>query len=136
VTEQVAASGSHTYFYELDQNYYSVTTEQTFIGQVLETLGLHSIADGAEGAAASGGYPQLSQEYIVKSDPDYVFLADTKCCKQTPQTVASRPGWSTMSAVQDDRIVPLDDDIASRWGPRIVDLMKVVATAIEEHPTA
>jgi iron complex transport system substrate-binding protein len=41
-----------------------------------------------------------------------------------------------MSAVQDDRIVPLDDDIASRWGPRIVDLLKTVADALKEHPTA
>ena len=90
VTKTVAASGSHTYYYELDQTYYSVTSA-TFIGQVFEALDLHSIADGANGAAASGGYPQLSQEYILKSDPDYVFLADTKCCKQTPGTVAQRP---------------------------------------------
>jgi iron complex transport system substrate-binding protein len=88
------------------------------------------------GGAASGGYPQLSQEYILNSDPDYVFLADTKCCKQTPESVAKRPGWPKMSAVQDGRIVALDDDIASRWGPRIVDLMKTVAQAIQEHPTA
>ena len=135
VTKTVAESGTHSYYYELDQTYYSVTSA-TFVGSVLETLGLHSIADAAKGAAASGGYPQLSQEYIVKSDPDYVFLADTKCCHQTAQTVANRPGWSTMSAVQDDRIVPLDDDIASRWGPRIIELMKTVANAIKEHPTA
>jgi iron complex transport system substrate-binding protein len=135
VVNTVAESGTHSYYYELDQTYYSVTSH-TFVGSVLETLGLHSIADAAKGAAASGGYPQLSQEYIVKSNPDYVFLADTKCCHQTAQTVANRPGWSTMSAVQDDRIVPLDDDIASRWGPRIVDLMKTVAKAIKEHPTA
>ena len=135
VTKTVAASGQHTYYYELDQTYYSVTSS-TFVGSVLKLLGLTSIADAAKGAAASGGYPQLSQEYIVKSNPDYVFLADTKCCKQTPQTVAHRPGWSTMTAVQDHRIVALDDDIASRWGPRIVELMKTVARAIEEHPTA
>jgi iron complex transport system substrate-binding protein len=136
VTKTVAASGPHSYYYELDQTYYSVTSTGTFIGQVLATLGLHSIADAAKGAAASGGYPQLSQEYILNSDPDYVFLADTKCCKQTPESVAKRPGWPKMSAVQDGRIVALDDDIASRWGPRIVDLMKTVAQAIQEHPTA
>jgi iron complex transport system substrate-binding protein len=134
LTTDVAASGDHSYFYELDQNYYSVTSADTFIGQVLETLGLHSIADAANGAAASGGYPQLTQEFILKSDPDYVFLADTKCCDQTPQTVAKRPGWSTMSAVEGNRVVPLDDDIASRWGPRIVDLLKTVADAVAAIP--
>ena len=135
VTKTVAESGTHTYYYELDQTYYSVTSS-TFVGSVLKLLGLTSIADAAKGAAASGGYPQLNQEYILKSDPDYIFLADTKCCDQTPQTVAQRPGWSTMSAVHNDRVVPLDDDIASRWGPRIVDLLKTVAKAIAEHPTA
>lgn len=136
VTKTVSAAGPHSYYYELDQTYYSVTSAGTFVGQVLDTLGLHSIADAAKGAAASGGYPQLSQEYILKSDPDFVFLADTKCCDQTPETVAARPGWSTMAAVQNGRVVALDDDIASRWGPRIVDLMQTVARAIEEHPTA
>jgi iron complex transport system substrate-binding protein len=135
VSKTVAASGAHTYYYELDQTYYSVTSS-TFVGSVLKLLGLTSIADAAKGAASSGGYPQLNQEYILKANPDYVFLADTKCCDQTPHTVAQRPGWSTMSAVQNDRIVPLDDDIASRWGPRIVELMKTVAQAIEEHPAA
>ncbi len=48
-----------TYYYELDQTYYSATSS-TFIGQLLALLGLHSIADAAKGAAASGGYPQLS----------------------------------------------------------------------------
>ena len=126
-------SGGATYYYELDQTYYSVTSA-TFMGQVLKLLGLHSIADAAKGAAASGGYPQLSAEFILKADPDYVFLADTKCCKQSPATVAKRPGWSTLDAVQAGRVIPLDDDIASRWGPRIVDLLQTVATAIKQHP--
>jgi iron complex transport system substrate-binding protein len=122
-----------TYYYELDQTYYSETSS-TFIGQVLHLLGLTSIADAAKGAAASGGYPQLSAEYILKADPDYIFLADTKCCQQSPATVAKRPGWSTLSAVRNQRVVPLDDDIASRWGPRIVELLRTVADAIKQHP--
>lgn len=128
-------AGGASYYYELDQTYYSVLTS-TFIGQVLKLLGLHSIADSANGAAASGGYPQLSAEFILNANPDYVFLADTKCCKQTPAKVAARPGWSTLDAVKGSRVIPLDDDIASRWGPRIVDLLQVVATAIKQHPVS
>jgi len=122
-----------TYYYELDQTYYSVTTA-TFIGQVLKLLGLTSIADAAKGASASGGYPQLNAEFILKADPDYVFLADGKCCKQSAATVAKRPGWTTMGAVKDGRVIPLDDDIASRWGPRIVDLLTTVADDLKQHP--
>jgi iron complex transport system substrate-binding protein len=130
---QAAPKRAASYYYELDQTYYSVTST-TFIGQVLRLIGLTSIADAAKGAAASGGYPQLSAEFILKANPDYVFLADTRCCKQSQVTVAKRPGWSSVSAVRAGRVVPLDDDIASRWGPRIVDLLRAVAEAIHEHP--
>ena len=122
-----------TYYYELDQTYYSVTSS-TFIGRVLHRLGLTSIADSAKGAAAAGGYPQLSAEYVLNADPDYVLLADTKCCHQTAATVAKRPGWSSLAAVRHARVVPLNDDIASRWGPRIVDLLRRVAATMRQHP--
>jgi iron complex transport system substrate-binding protein len=122
--------GPETYYYELDPTYYSVTST-TFIGRALSLLGLTDIADAASGAASSGGYPQLSSEYIVQADPDYVFLADTVCCGQDAATVTARPGWSTIKAVTDGHVVGLNDDIASRWGPRIVDLMRTVAAALE-----
>jgi iron complex transport system substrate-binding protein len=91
---------------------------------------MKSIADQAKGAAAAGGYPQLSAEYIVKANPDYIILADTVCCHQSATTVASRPGWATMTAVREHHVIALNDDIASRWGPRVVDLLQSVLTGI------
>jgi iron complex transport system substrate-binding protein len=123
-----------TYYYELDQTYYSATSS-TFIGQVLGLLGLHNIADAAKGAAASGGYPQLSGEFILKSNPNYILLADTICCGQSAATVAQRPGWSGLAAVKGGRVLGLNDDIASRWGPRIVVLLSEVAAEMRAHPT-
>ena len=121
------ASGAPlSYYYELDDQYYSVTSS-TFIGQVLSLLGLTNIADGA--STGGNAYPQLSAEYIVEQDPDMVLLADTKCCKQSADTVAARPGWSEMRAVTHDGVVALDDDIASRWGPRLPELLRAVAEA-------
>lgn len=124
-----------TYYFELDQTYYSVTSS-TFIGQVLGLLHMKSIADAATGAAASGGYPQLSAEFIIRANPNYVFLADTICCGQTPKKVAERPGWSVLSAVRRGHVVGLNDDIASRWGPRIVVLLRDVADSLKAHPKA
>ena len=126
---------SESYYYELDQTYYSETSS-TFIGQVLGLLGLHSIADAAKGAAASGGYPQLSGEYILKANPGYILLADTICCAQSAATVAARPGWSNLAAVKDGRVLGLNDDIASRWGPRIVILLREVAAEMKQHPVS
>jgi iron complex transport system substrate-binding protein len=122
-----------SFYYELDQTYYSVTTT-TFVGQLFKLLGLTSIADRAKGAAAAGGYPQLNSEYVVKSDPSFIFLADTKCCGQSARTVATRPGWSVLTAVKAHRIEAIDDDIASRWGPRVVDLLQAISAELKEHP--
>jgi iron complex transport system substrate-binding protein len=119
-----------TYYHELDDTYYTVTSD-TFIGQVYELAGLTSIADEVDDDA--GGYPQLSEEFIIDADPDLIFLADTKCCGQTAETVAQRPGWDQITAVRDGAVVELDDDVASRWGPRIVDLLRTVGDAVTAH---
>jgi cobalamin transport system substrate-binding protein len=121
------ASGT-SFYYEPDDTFYSVTSK-TFIGQLFVLLGLENIADAA--GKGSGGYPQLSAEYIIESDPDLIFLADTRCCDQSLQTVARRPGWGELTAVTDGDVVPLDDDVASRWGPRVVDLLRQISEAAD-----
>jgi iron complex transport system substrate-binding protein len=114
-------------YHELDQTYYSATSH-TFIGQIYKLLGLTNIADEAKGA---GEYPQLSAEYAIASDPDLIVLADTVCCKQSAATVAARPGWDKIAAVRHGDVVPVDDSIASQWGPRIVLFVKRVAAAVK-----
>ena len=111
-------------YHELDPTYYSATSK-TFIGSVYKLFGFRDIADAAD--STGGGYPQLSGEYIVQQNPQLIVLADTKCCQQTAATVAARPGWSTIAAVQHHRVVGVGDDIASRWGPRIVEFAQQVA---------
>jgi iron complex transport system substrate-binding protein len=93
----------------------------------MDMMGLVNIADGVE---QGNDYPQLSAEVIVEKDPDIIFLADTKCCAQSAATVAARDGWGSLNAVKTGSIISLDDDIASRWGPRLVDLVRTVANAI------
>src|SRR5262249_23278479 len=103
----------------------------TFLGQVYGLFGLKNIADAASNAVNSGGYPQLSAEFIVGKNPDVIFLADTKYSKESAQTVAARPGWDQLNAVKQKHVVALDDDIASRWGPRVVELVKVVGKSVQ-----
>jgi iron complex transport system substrate-binding protein len=117
-----------TVYHELDSTYYSVTSK-TFIGRVYTLLGLHDIADAAKNSGS--GYPQLSAEYIVAANPDVIVLADTVCCAQTAAKVAKRPGWEHISAVEHGGVVAVDDDVASRWGPRIVDFMREVAAKVK-----
>jgi iron complex transport system substrate-binding protein len=121
-----------TYYYEIATNPYYSVTSSTFIGSLLTLLGMKSIADIAKGAAAAGGYPTLSAEYILKANPDYIILADTGPTGggQDAATVSGRPGWTVLSAVKDKRFILLNPDIASRWGPRIVQLLRTVAAGV------
>jgi iron complex transport system substrate-binding protein len=109
-----------TYYVELADDGHSATSA-TFLGNVLGLAGLRNIADGA--GRAAGGYPQLSAEAVLAADPDVVFLAHSNGQNPTTADVATRPGWSAMEAVRTGHVVPLDPDIASRWGPRLVDLL-------------
>jgi iron complex transport system substrate-binding protein len=118
-------------YHELDQTYYSATS-RTFIGGIYKLFGFTNIADGP-GQAAHTQYPQLSSEYIVAANPQIIVLADTKCCGQTEATVAARPGWGGISAVKRHRVVGVSDDIASRWGPRIVKFAAAVAAIAKPH---
>ena len=116
-----------SYFLELDDTLFTVTSN-TFIGSLYEMFGLRNIADASEGDT---DYPQLSAEFLVSQDPTLIFLADTKCCEASAEKVAARPGWDVLSAVAAGNIVELDDDIASRWGPRLVDYVAAIAKALE-----
>ncbi len=114
-------------YHELDQTYYSATSS-TFLGSIYTMFGLKDIADAAKNA--SGGYPQLSAEFVVKSAPDLIVLADSRCCGQTPATVAKRPAFASVPAVKNGKVIAVDDDIASRWGPRTADFAEAVAAAL------
>jgi iron complex transport system substrate-binding protein len=122
-----------TYYHELDPSFHSATSK-TFIGQVYGLFGLRDIADKAKEQA--GGYPKLSAEYVAEADPNLIFLADTKCCGQSAATVGKRPGFEKLSAVRDGNVVALDDDIASRWGPRVVNLVQQVGEAVTKAEKA
>jgi iron complex transport system substrate-binding protein len=117
-----------TVYHELSADGYSASSA-TFIGQVYELFGLRNIADAAEDIS---GYPQLNAETIITADPDLIFLADTKCCGESIDTVSARDGWDQITAVQNGHVFAMDDDIASRWGPRVVEYAQQVHDAVEQ----
>ncbi|SFS33083.1 ABC transporter substrate-binding protein [Saccharopolyspora flava] len=113
-----------TYFHEVSPDLYTATS-QSFVGSVYSQFGMVNIAD-----PAGGPFPQLSQEHVVQANPNLIFAADTKCCGVNAAAIAARPGWNTVDAVQRHHVVELDDDIASRWGPRVVDFVRAISNAV------
>ncbi len=125
-TEGITAPPETSVFYEVDDNLFSLTSN-TFVGTLMAPFGVTNVADGVE---QGNDYPKLNAEAIIAANPTLIFLADTKCCGQSAETVSARPGWGSIAAVQNGNIVELDDDVAQRWGPRVVELVEQFAAAI------
>ena len=115
-----------TYYHETDPFSFFTPNSSSFIGQLYGLLGMENVADAAPDEFASG-YPQLSPEFIVESNPDVIFLG---AHGETAETIAGRDAWSTMSAVADGRVFVLDVDESSRWGPRIVNFLEDITAAV------
>ena len=119
-----------TYYHEISSDFYTATSS-TFFGEIYGLFGMENIADPADADGSAFGYPQLSSEYIVTSDPEIIFLANVLYGEST-ETVSERPGWDVMTAVQSGHIAELDSDVASRGGPRIVEFAESIADALAE----
>lgn len=113
------------YYHEVSSDHYSVT-DDTFLGAVYKEFGLTSIATG------DTGYPQLSAEAIVDADPDLIFLANATSESMTADDVAARPGWDQIAAVKNGNVTALDEDLASRWGPRLPEFFRSIAQALSD----
>jgi len=111
------AGRGQSYYIEVDPTYYTATSK-TFIGAEFSLFGMQDIADAAGHGSA---YPQISAEYILKENPDYVFLADSVCCHQTAATFSGRPGFSVLSAVRLHHVIAVNDSVASQWGPHTIE---------------
>jgi iron complex transport system substrate-binding protein len=121
-------------FHELDPDLFTASSG-SFIGRIYARLGLLNVADRAARRARTE-YPQLSSEAVVAANPDLIVLADGECCGQTPGKVVARAGWDAVSAVRRGAVVAIDDDIASRWGPRIPVLVEQVVRVMERAQAA
>lgn len=114
-------------YHELDDQYHAASS-YSFIGSIYKEMGATNIADPAD--TAQTGYPQLTEEAIITADPQLIVITDQVA--YTAEDVAQRPGWSEISAVQEGNIATVDADIASRWGPRLPQLVDTIAEAMNK----
>ena len=79
--------------------------------------------------------PELPrEEALIAANPDMIFLADAECCGETPDKVKARVGWGGINAIKTNQVYALNGDVASRWGPRVVDLARAIADALAKAP--
>ncbi|HVF25790.1 MAG TPA: ABC transporter substrate-binding protein [Anaerolineales bacterium] len=124
VDEKIAPLSSRpSVFYEMDATDPAkpyTAGKGTFITLLIDRAGGYNIASDID------GYPQFSLEQVVTADPAFIILGDARY-GVSPESIAQRPGWENLSAVKNGNILPFNDDLASRPGPRLVDALEELA---------
>lgn len=125
VDEKIAPISSRpSVFYEIDAS--DPTKPWTYGPGTFGTLLIERAGGYNIGSEATDPYPQFSLEQIVVANPSFILLGDSMW-GVTPESVLEREGWSTIFAVQNSQIFPIDDNLISRPGPRLVDGLEAIA---------
>ena len=116
-------------YHEIGYSYgiYSVNSD-SLIGEIYNALGVVNIANSEEDPFGSG-YPALSEEMVIQSNPDYIVVGHSDYLNKD---LSIREGWGNISAVESSNVYFLDDTLASNWGTTTVQLVKELSTTFEE----
>jgi iron complex transport system substrate-binding protein len=98
----------------------------SFINDIITLAAATNVA-----ANAKSPYAQINAEEVVAANPDVIILSDF-AYGTTVESVKARTGWSAVNAVKNNKVLPIDDNIVSRPGPRLVDGLEAAAKLI--HP--
>jgi iron complex transport system substrate-binding protein len=64
---------------------------------------------------------------LIAQDPDMILIGHAQFTGATPETVAARPGWEDLTAVQTGQVFTINDNLISRPGPRLVEGLETLA---------
>jgi iron complex transport system substrate-binding protein len=104
---------------------------ETYLGDMAVILGATNIADGNADQGPFPGYTQLSTEYILDADPDFVFTVTRGSDTPMPVSMADDPIWSSLSAYQNGHVMELDNRLfVESPGPRFIDAMLQLYTIL------
>ncbi|MEX2229712.1 MAG: ABC transporter substrate-binding protein, partial [Dehalococcoidia bacterium] len=110
-------------FFEITADLYTAAPN-SFVGDLLTLLHARNVAEGA-----ASPFPQLTAEAVIAANPDVVLLTDAEF-GETPAAVCARPGWAAITACTQARVHPVDGDLATRPGPRVVDGLELIAAML------
>ena len=116
-------------YHEIGYSYgiYSVNSD-SLIGEIYNALGVVNIANSEEDPFGSG-YPALSEEMVIDSNPDYIVVGHSDYLNKD---LSIREGWGNISAVESSNVYFLDDTLASNWGTTTVQLVEELSNTFEE----
>jgi len=109
----------------------------SFAGEVLAVAGGENIAD-----AAGVPWPQLSREYVLRSDPDIILCVETGAkgpihAPEKDETLRARwredPVFSRLSAVKNGQLWRLDERLFNYPGPRLDEALAQLSGVVDAY---
>lgn len=125
IVDQVPEADRFTVYWEIYDEPYMTAGPNTFVGQMVTLAGGVNIFNDV-----TEDYPQVSGEEIIQRNPDAIMSMDSHGEKILSTYLSGRPGWSEITAVQEDRVFVFPDDWVSRPGPRLIDGLEAIAVAL------
>ena len=121
--------GNVSVYHEIGYTYgiYSVNND-SLIGEIYNSLGVENIA-GQEEDPFGSGYPALSEELVIESNPDFIVVGHSDYLNKD---LSIRDGWGNLTAVQNSNVYFLDDTLANNWGTTTVELVRSLSVVFEE----
>ena len=114
--------GTRVYF-EVGSAPYAAS-ESSFIGELLARMGAANVVP-----AALGPFPKLNPEFVVRADPEVIFVAQADAA-----TLPQRPGWRSIRAVREQRIcayASAQADVLARPGPRLAEAARLMVQCLQ-----
>lgn len=125
IEQKLEGVSEPTVFYEIGYDPLFTVGPGSFVQDAIQIARGENVTADAQQA-----YPQYSVEKLLQDDPEY-YLAG-RSSGATVEGITSRPPYSSLQAVQEDRVFVINDDLVNRPGPRIVDGVREIAETI--HP--
>jgi iron complex transport system substrate-binding protein len=117
-----SAQGASFYFEASTGGY--AASESSFIGGIMKQLGLKNTVTSNMGA-----FPQVNPEFVVRSNPQWIFLAEPMA-----QSLDKRPGWSVIQAVKLGQVcafTPEQGNVLVRPGPRMGEAATILVDCLQ-----
>ena len=117
-----SAQGASFYFEASTGGY--AASESSFIGGIMKQLGLKNTV-----TADKGAFPQVNPEFVVRSNPQWLFLAEPMA-----QSLDKRPGWSVIQALKRGQVcafTPEQGNVLVRPGPRMGEAANILVACLQ-----
>ncbi|WHT48378.1 ABC transporter substrate-binding protein [Sporosarcina thermotolerans] len=121
-TDKVKAKYMKRVFIETSDAPIYAPGKNTFMQEILEMI-------SAENVITEEGWVMISPEEIVSQNPD-VILVMYSYVPDIVESVKNRAGFADITAVKEDAVIQVDENLTSRTGPRLAEGLEEVAKAV------